>query len=114
MKITSFVKKESKFTADLWSYTVATNPDGSEKNVFKFNRTISLTALTGNFGKVDVYLNDTEADVRILDQLFNLKGPDGIELQTGAVWQMDQIAPFINIWGRREGFRGRLVWIATQ
>lgn len=114
MLVSAFRNKESKFTADLWTYTISTDGSGGEVKTFVFNRTLTFSAVTGNFGKVDVFFQDTESDVLIFDQLYNFKGPDSHELKDKGVWQVEMIAPFINMWGHREGFRARVAQIGIQ
>jgi hypothetical protein len=54
---------------------------------------------------IEIYTCD---DVVVLDHLFRLYGPDGQELLEHGVWQIDNIAPYINIWGYREGYKARI------
>lgn len=110
MKLSAFRNKEPKFTADLWGYTTVTGPDAVNTRTFHFSRAISFNAVTGNFGKIDVFFQDTESDVRAFDQLINFKGPDGNPMFPNSVYQVEMVAPFINIWGRREGFRARIAF----
>lgn len=114
MKVSAFRNKETKFTAELWTYTSATDTEGGVIRTYSRNRNITFSCVTGNFGKVDAYFSDSEADVLALDQLKSFRGPDGNELVITGVWQVELIAPFINLWGHREGFRARLAVIGTQ
>jgi hypothetical protein len=114
MKIASFRDKELKFTASLYTYTVTTDASGGEVRNYALNRTISFNAVTGNFGKIDVFFSESDADIRSFDQLTNLTGPDGNEMMLGAVYVVELIAPFINIWGHREGFRARISYMGYQ
>lgn len=114
MKVSAFRNKETKFTADLWTYTTTTDASGGEIKHFAFNRTISFNAVTGNFGKVDVFLADSESDILIYHQLYSFKGPDGNELKQHGVWQVELVAPFINMWGHREGFKARVAQVGVD
>jgi hypothetical protein len=110
MKITSFRNKESKFSADLWTFVNTTDASGGNVKTYSFNRTIYFNAVTGNFGKIDVFFQDSEHDVRAFCQLQNFKGPDGNEMMDKGVFQVEMISPFINTWGHREGFRARIAF----
>jgi hypothetical protein len=114
MKLSAFRTKEAKFTASFWSFTVTRDSEGGILRDFSFNRELTFNCVTGSFGKVDAYLADTESDVIQLSQLTNLCGPDGGELVPHGIWQVELIAPAINIWGRREGFKARLAMIGTD
>lgn len=114
MKIDAFKAKDYSFTADLYTFTTQTDSTGNPVYTYTFARSISFAAATGIFGKMTVYLADTESDVRISDQLHKIKDASGAEMQSGFVWQVDQIQPNINTWGRREGFRGRLSFIGLD
>jgi hypothetical protein len=114
MKLSAFRGRDAKFTADLWKVTIGTGPDGAPTFSHAFDRTISLTAFTGSFGKLEVWLGDDCADMVALDHLFNLFGPDGNELALNSVWQIDVIAPYLNMWGHREGFKGRISMVAVD
>lgn len=114
MKMNAFRLNDPKFTADLWKYTVTTGVEGNDIRTFAFDRQITLTATTGSFGKMEIRLDESYDDVITLDQFYNLLGPDGNELMKNAIWQVDNIAPYINIWGHREGFKARLSFIGTD
>jgi hypothetical protein len=110
MKIDAFKNKEYSFTADLYTYTNVTDASGSQTRNYALNRNISLILVTGMFGRMTCYLKDTESDVVVGDQLRNIKDASGEFLNTGWIWNIDQIQPNINAWGRREGFKGRLTF----
>jgi hypothetical protein len=114
LKISAFRKSEAKYTADLWTFTESTDASGGTVRNFAFNRKITFSAVTGAFGKVDVYLADSEDDVRIFCQLFQLFGPDGNEMMEHGIWQVEMIAPYINMWGHREGFKARIAMIGVD
>jgi hypothetical protein len=114
MKINAFRGRDAKFTADLWKVTISTDAEGGSVFSHAFDRKISLTANTGSFGKLEIWLGDDCADMVALDHLFNLFGPDGNELATNSVWQVDVIAPYLNMWGHREGFKARISMVAVD
>jgi hypothetical protein len=114
MKLSAFRGRDAKFTADLWKVTITTDTEGGAVFSYAFDRKITMTAFTGSFGKLEVWLEDSEDDVVALDQLFKLVGPDGNELAENAVWQFDVIAPYLNMWGHREGFKGRISAVAVS
>lgn len=114
MKITAFRAKDYTFTADLWTFTQVTGPDGANSLKYAFNRTIQLVTVSGTFGKMNVYFKDSEVDVHPKHQLWNLRDSDGNELSKSAVWMVDSIAPFINVWGKREGFKGRIYYFGVN
>lgn len=114
MKVNAFRNRELKYTGDLWTFVTTRDAEGGAIRTFNFARSISFNAVTGNFGKVDAHFNETESDVVILHQVANFRGPDGKELQVNGVWQVEQIAPAINIWGRQEGYRVRLAFLGTD
>lgn len=110
MKIVSFRAKEAMFSADLWSFATTTDAEGGSIKTYSFDRTIFFNAVTGNFGKTDVFFQESEHDVRAFCQLRNFKSPDGTEMMDKGVFQVEMISPFINIWGHREGFRARIAY----
>lgn len=114
MKLNAFRAKEDRFSGILWKVIITRDPEGGPIQNFVEDRTLSFICVTGTFGKVDAYFDDSEADLASLDQLSKLTGPDGKELFTNGVWQIEQIAPNINMWGRREGFKARLAVIGTD
>lgn len=114
MKINAFRNKDAMFTADLWKVTVGTDASGGPTYSYAFDRAVTFTASTGQFGKLDIWLDDSYDDVVAIDQLFNVYGPDGNELMKDAIWQFDTIAPYINMWGHREGFKARLARIGSD
>jgi hypothetical protein len=71
MKINAFRNNDPKFTANLWRVKISTGAEGENHFSYTFNRAITLTANTGSFGKLDVWLPDDCADMVALDQLFN-------------------------------------------
>jgi hypothetical protein len=113
MKVSAFRNKEPKYTADLWTFTITTDASAGSIRHYARSRTITFNAVTGSFGKLDAHFADTESDVVIMDQLQVLKGPEGFELFNFAIWQVELIAPVINVWGHREGFRARLAVVGT-
>lgn len=114
MKINAFRNNDPKFTADLWKVTLGTGVEGETTRSFAFDRKVGFTAISGSFGKLEVRFDDSYDDLMTLDQFFNLYGPDGQELMENGVWQMDNVSPYINIWGHREGFKARLSFIGTD
>jgi hypothetical protein len=112
MKIDAFKKKDYVFTADLWKFTTTTDASGGEVFHYSFDRTISLIVVTGIFGKLTCYFQDSESDIVLNDQLMQIKDAAGSELNPGYVWKIDQFVPNINVWGHREGFKGRISFIA--
>lgn len=110
----AFRSKEAKFTADLWKFTFVTDSTGSQTRAYSLSRSITFSTVTGNFGKVECYFQDSENDVIQYDQLQNFRAPDGNELFSNGVWQIEQIAPYINLYGKREGFRARLSVVAVS
>lgn len=113
MKVDAFKKKDYSFTADLYTFTKTTDAAGGQVLNYKLARTIQLAAVTGMFGKMTVYFQDSEEDVVVNCQLQNLKDASGIEMNPGYIWAIDQFAPNINMWGHREGFRGRITFFGT-
>lgn len=109
MKINAFRAKDYNFTADFWDYTETTDSTGAQVKTYHFVRNVSLTAVTtaGTAGKMTLYFQDSESDIRQFVQLFNFKGSDGNELHPHGIWQVDFVGPNINIWGGREGFKAR-------
>lgn len=108
MDIFAFKKKEAQFTADLWSFTETTDSTGNNVFHYFFVRNISFTAVTSVFGKMTAFFNDTESDVKINCQLQKLKDAGGNEMNPGFIWLIDQYAPEINIFNRKEGYRARI------
>jgi hypothetical protein len=114
MKLNAFRGRDAKFTADLWRVSITTDGEGGPVFKYAFNRAITLTANTGSFGKLEIWLGDDCADMVALDHLLNLYGPDGNELAANGVWQIDNIAPYLNMWGHREGFKARISMVAVD
>lgn len=114
MKTFAFRAKDYNFTADLWTFTEVTGPSGGSTLHFAFARTIKILAVTGMFGKITIFCQDSEADIQLKDQLMNIKDAAGVELNPGYVWAIDQFAPYINTWGHREGFKGRITFVAVS
>lgn len=114
MKLNAFRNKDVLFSADLWTYTESTDAGGGNVKHFSFSRTIKFHAVAGAMGKVDAHFAESESDVRQLCQLYQFVGPDGVELESKGVWQVQLINPWINMWGRREGFRARLQWVGID
>jgi hypothetical protein len=108
LKINAFRNNDPKYSADLWKVTTTTDTEGGAVFSYAFDRQITFTAINGGFGKLEIRLDDTCDDVVVLDHLFRLYGPDGQELLEHGVWQIDNIAPYINIWGYREGYKARI------
>jgi hypothetical protein len=108
MKISAFKNKDYNFTADLWTFTNVTDASGGQTKSYTLNRNIKLILVTGIFGKMTCYFQDSEADLQINDQLRNVKDASGNEMNPGFIWFVDQFVPNINSWGLREGFKGRI------
>lgn len=114
MKTFAFRGKDYNFTADLWTFTEVTDASGASTPHYSFSRTIKLLAVTGMFGKMTVFFQESETDIQLKDQIMRLKDAAGVELNPGYVWSVDQFVPYINTWGNREGFKGRLTFVAVN
>lgn len=108
MKVDAFKKKDYSFTADLYTFTKTTDAAGGNVNTYTLARTIQFAAVTSVFGKMTVYFQDADADITLNCQLQKVKDKSGVEMNPGFIWLVEQVAPNINMWGHREGFRGRV------
>lgn len=108
MRISAFKNKSYSFTADLWTFTTSTDAQGGPILHYALSRNIQLILVTGVFGKMTAYFKDSESDIVLNDQLQNIRDASGQEMNPGYIWVIDQFLPNINIWGRREGFKGRV------
>jgi hypothetical protein len=114
MKTNEFRKKEFKCTADLWKFTVTTDSQGGDIRHFTFARSINLFVATSQFGRLRLYFQDSESDIVVFCQLFNLKDAAGQELMPNSIWTIDQFQPNINEWQVREGFNGRATYFGVD
>lgn len=114
MKATTFKAKDFKFTADVWKYTERTDAEGGNIRTYVFDRAITLVAQTGMFGRLNLEFPDDCEDLFVGHRLENVKDAGGVELQKSAIWEIDQFVPNINLFGRREGFKGRAVWFGAK
>lgn len=110
MKTNAHKAKDYKFTADLWHYSSTTDAEGGEVRTYSFARKINLKALSGTFGKMKLYFPEDCADVINGMRLYNFCDAAGTEMQTNAIWEIDQFQPDLNMWGIREGFTARGTW----
>jgi hypothetical protein len=108
MKIYAFKTKDNRFTADLYTYTISRDSEGKAIRNYTLNRSISLLAVTASNGRLTCYFDNSESDIKELDQLANLRDSNGVELRDNGVYEVEAFAPAINTWGHREGFKARI------
>jgi hypothetical protein len=106
--------KSFKFSADLYTFTTTTDASGGEIRNYVFARSVTLRAQTGPFGKMAVFFDDADDDLTVGNRLHNFLDAGGVELQRNAVWELDQFQPNLNMWGRREGFVGRVIYVGVD
>jgi hypothetical protein len=112
MKTNTFKKYE--FTADLYTFSVSQDAEGGDIRSYQFERNISLSGSTTGLGRMFVFFKSSEDDVIELCQLFNFRDAGGNEIRTKGVWMLTNVEPLFNIWGHREGFKGRLEYVGIE
>lgn len=99
--------KRFNYTADIYDYRLVTGPDGVSDPVYFLLRGVTLDVVQDEFGRLLCMFKDSEADLKPLVQLNNLKDKDGREIYPAGIWTLDTFEPNLNLMDKREGFRGR-------
>ncbi len=104
--------KEYPYSADYFSYTVTTNPDGTTSNIFSTNPIQVKLSLSVNL--LGELVMDSQSKLQINSLISNVLDRNGEAIYTNGVWEIIQTAPLLSAIGTKEGYRYRARLIAGQ
>lgn len=122
MKSSGFRQLGNKYTADVYYLITSTNAAGTQVNNYALYLTgVKFDAVStgGAYGKMTAYFGN---EGRYFQSGYRLHGFSlpaspgfdvGPELAYGAIWQIDTIAPAVDVFGRIDGYKARLSIVAS-
>jgi hypothetical protein len=107
MKTNAFRQLSPKFKGQIWELVKTTDPSGAPVSHYMFLEEAEFDAVTtgGAAGKMTCYFEHSYGQNWLV---LGFQTSDGEEITPGGVWNIDFIAPFLNIWGKVEGYKARL------
>ena len=92
-----------KYTADTYSYTIVTNPNGTTSNIYSTNPIQIQLGLSTTF--VGDVLISTVAKLQRLALIRNIRDRQGTLVYENGIWEVYQTQPILNAAGLTEGYR---------
>lgn len=92
-----------RYTADSYSYTIVTNPNGTTSNIYSTNPIQIRFGLSTSFIGDIIILTDTKLQKAAL--LRNIRDRQGTLVFENGVWEITQVQPLVNAAGLTEGFK---------
>lgn len=107
-----FAWKKDDFTGDLWDFTIVSGGDiEDQERIYSFLRSIRFSATSDGFGRMLVYFQLTENDLRPIMQIRNLCDRQGTEIIPDGIWQMTEFEPVLDMFNKVHAYRTRLALI---
>lgn len=112
-KLFAFSNKPN-YTGTLFDFFQQIDQEGGANKVYVNAGVVFFDAVSDGYGQLTAIFDDKYNYIQVESQIQSIKTVvstgTGVELIPRSVWTVTSFEPFINVFGRREGYKAKLDW----